>query len=252
MPTLLQQLSTQEQEVARTIMTNLRTSLPKAMECINVLEQYKQQLALSESFAVFHSIVRKAITHGREPFQVYLRATDGMNEAIFNAIEEHIKHDVELTKIKNALHFNSFLANDIIAAKERLSMQSLYSKVSDRGREIADAFIQSIKGLQTIKSELLSDGEDFKVRLEKITSSEELDSIETEIEQYNQRMLVAYDALVPFPQDEIVAGALIEFLEENPHIAEIMETFNFHESLMDDILAARAKTDHHSSTGPSW
>ena len=65
-------------------------------------------------------------------------------------------------------------------------------------------------------------------------------------------MLVAYDALVPFPQDEIVAGALIEFLEENPHIAEIMETFNFHESLMDDILAARAKTDHHSSTGPSW
>ena len=251
MPTLFENLSNKKQKIAEKIIANLYTLTPTSVECRNILEQYQQQLLLADSFLVFHDIVRAAMSEGRVPYQIYLQATNEMDKDIFDAIEELIKNDSELTIIKKSLHFSSFLENDIIAAKERLSLQSLYSKLSDEDRPVAEKFIQSLKALQTMASALLSDKERFKERLNHAESFHEVAEIEAEIEDHSQRGLAAYEALVPFPDKESVAGALIEFLEKNAHITEVMDPFNFHESLMDDIMASRAKIGKDSSIGPT-
>lgn len=58
-----------------------------------------------------------------------------------------------------------------------------------------------------------------------------------------QRAAIAsvYASMISYPEDEETAGVVIEYLETNPHIRAIMQSFDFYAALEDDILGARAE-----------
>lgn len=137
--------------------------------------------------------------------------------------------------------------DSIIATEERLSEEAVYSKFTDNKLEMANRFINSIKTLRPVVEEINAQKESFKLRLAGSESVEDVDILEMQIEERDKVISSIYEQLVIFPDDEEVAGALVEFLEKNPHLRALMAAFKFHESLFDDILGARAKLDTNNS-----
>ena len=241
MPTLLEQLSTEKQEIARKIIVDLRALLPQVLEYERTLDEFKSRLMSVDSFDDFYATVRNAIEHGGEAHQLFLDNIKGMDNEIQNAIKEVYQTDEELTKIHEILHFNKALENTILGTKERLTLNEAYTDLTEDERVIADEFIVSLKKLQVMVVSLLSDKSNFQERLKHASSSAEIDQIESEVESYDAKLLEIYDNIVPFPEDEKIAGALIGFLEKNSHLRSDMHAFDFHEALVDDIMAARAR-----------
>jgi|GEM_PF-2084125 len=241
MPILLEQLSIEKREIAHKVIVDLRALMPQVLEYERTLDGFKSRLMSVDSFEDFYATVRNAMLQGKEPHQLFLKVIEGMDNEIYYAVQEVCQTDEELTKIHEILHFSKALENTILGTKERLTLNEAYTDLTEDERVIADQFIVGLKNLQAMVVSLSSDKSNFQERLKHASSSAEIDQIEGEIESYDAKVLEIYDNIVPFPEDEKVAGALIGFLEKNSHLRSDMHVFDFHEALVDDIMAARAQ-----------
>jgi hypothetical protein len=241
MPTLIEQLSIEKREIAHRVIVDLRATMPQVLEYERTLNEIKSRLISVDSFEDFYATVRHAMLQGKEPHQLYLNVIEGMDNEIYYAVQEICQTDEELTKIHEILHFGQALENTILGTKERLTLREAYTDLTEDERVIADKFIVSLKKVQEMVVSLTSDKIAFQERLKHVSSSAEIDQIEVEIENYDAKILELYDNIVPFPEDENIAGALIGFLEKNSHLRNGMQVFDFHEALVDDIMAARAQ-----------
>lgn len=98
----------------------------------------------------------------------------------------------------------------------------------------------TIKELKLIAELLENQEEVFKERLHDAVSLDVVDEIEVEIQNKNQLLDGALERLIPSPNDELVAGQIINFLKENKHLFSILQAFDLYGSLTNDILNARA------------
>lgn len=241
MPTLMETLNQDKQNIARKIIHNLLALETQALAYSEDINGFKARLSASISVEDFFAVVQQIIAKGREVYATLLLATNGMDDEISKAIDEYISNDDKLIGVMDALHFNASLSDSIIVTKERLSEHSLLSGLPAAQKAIVEKFINRVKELKIFADLLVSQKKVFIQRLSNTISLSELDDIEEEIEEQDKVIQSLYADTVTYPEDESTAGALIKYLETNQQILAIMKTFNFYESLADDILAARAK-----------
>ena len=241
MPKLLDGLTSEKRGSALRVLHNISALEANAIAYEKEINGFNEQLSLATSVSDFHNVVQNIIAKGKEVYDVLYNATKGMDEEISKAVDECIQDNPKLSRIMKALHFNDSLSNSIIATKERLSEHVLFGKLSDGNKDIVEKFLVSVKELKVTSDLLLSQKEVFQKRLRDSKSMDEVDSLDDEITAEGDKISAVYGATVIYPTDEATAGALIDFLDENQHIRAIIGTFDFYESLADDIMGARAR-----------
>lgn len=112
--------------------------------------------------------------------------------------------------------------------------------LTDTQKNEVRSFIKSLKELEILSETLMSQEEKLKERLSQADSADVIDMIEAEILEKNNLMEGSLNRLISYPQDEAVAGALVNFLQMNERLLNIMQSFDIHASLEDDLSNARA------------
>lgn len=87
----------------------------------------------------------------------------------------------------------------------------------------------------------MSQEEKFKERLRQADSADVIDRVEAEILEKNNILEGSLNRLISYPQDETVAGALVNFLQVNERLLNIMQSFDIYASLEEDLSNARAE-----------
>lgn len=234
-------LQHEKQQIAQRIIANLFALEAQADIYSEEIEKFKQELSRAPTVDEFYAVVQKTIERGKEVYDILHDATKGMDNDISKIVGKRVKEDAQLTKIMNALHFNASLLDSIVATKEKLSEQALFTHLSKDKKETVEKFIHSIKGLKPITDLLESQRKIFKDQLTSANSMKEVLRLEQIITAQSKALSLIYDAMVCYPEDKETEKVLIKFLASNPHILNIMSTFDFEESLHDSILDAKAK-----------
>lgn len=243
MPKLIENLPAQKRAIVMEILSNLSLLEPNAIAYQKEIEQFKVSLHTAPNEEKFFDETTKIIARGKEAHMFLAQALTGLDQTLAPALDECIAEDPKLSQIMNALNFNQALQDNIVREKERLDEEKIYRSLPMGKHKMVSDFIMSLKALEKEINVLNSMKKTFQAELVAASTAEEVNKIEAEIELKNQAMLGIYHQTLLFPEDEEVAGALINHLDVNPRLKGVMESFSFHESLVDDIMSARASAN---------
>ncbi len=169
------------------------------------------------------------------------------NDKLLKIIKEYFADNVQYTDINNLLNFNNILSTHIIAAKERLSLQKMVKSLPKGKQDMALKFVERVKRLGAIAEEINQQKLYWKSELESADTMETVENIERHIHNEHLQISKMYGRLLPMPEDEQVAEVVIQYLQDNPSVLNIMETFDYDESLFDDIVNAKSELNANSS-----
>lgn len=200
--------------------------------------------AISDFFAVVEDIIKVDVEIDR-----FLLTEKGINKKLKDYIMIEIKDKSEFQPFYNILNFNKIISEKILQNKERLSLSFIKTKLSEDDYQIAEKFINSIQALKPFAKLMEEKKNQFIERLSTAVSIAEVDEIEQQIDKQGTELLNAYQTLINFPDDENIAGYVIKYLETNDHIRSIMQSFDFAESLTDDILSAKSSKHYSAMSG---
>ncbi|HHT0594650.1 TPA: hypothetical protein ACTXXA_003256 [Legionella anisa] len=204
---------------------------------LNVLQN---KLYTANKREEFDNAVQMIINVEREIHRFLLELTKGANEEAMSKVKAYM---TGLPNFKNAmtlLNYTEITTKNIIAKKESLSLQEASSKLSETQQTELFVFINKLKELKPIAEMFVNQQNYFKELLHEANSLETIEEIENEIQNRNHLINGALEQLLPYPNDEQVSEQIIEVLKKNIHFLTILESFNLHESLMEEILNARA------------
>jgi hypothetical protein len=221
------------------------------------IENYNEKLVfLGEkldnvhSFSDFFEVVNDIIKAEAALDKFLLKEMKGLNKNVKDIIIRDIKDKNEFQSFTNILSFNQIITDKILKNKERLSIERLEEQLPEKKYKIAKKFIHSITVLKPLSQLIEKQKNQFKTLLDSASSMAQISDIEKQIDDQDRDYLEAYQTLINFPTDEKIAGAIIKFLETNQHIKAIMKSFDFAESLVDDVLNARARVTLSESPTP--
>lgn len=246
MPASIDTLSQDKKIIAQKVIDNLNALKPQAIIYNEQINAFKESLSSVGSMQDFFEIVQQIIAKGKEVHKVLDKAMEGMDSETKEAVNEYIGKDDGLTRVVAALHFDKTLSNSIVATKERLS-KNIFNALPEAKKAIVEKFISAVKELKPIADLLDSQKKLLQQRLSEITLASELDKLEEEIIAQDKAISSVYTKMISYPKDEETAGVLMEYLETNHHLLATLKAFDFYESLVDDILAARAEITSHLS-----
>jgi len=213
------------------------------------IKSYTKLLNDAKTKENFFEVIDNISRTSREANAIFSREIIGMDDDMRSVFKELSKTNQNIANMFNAVYFSDALNEPIIATKERLTEQSLYRKLSGKKLEMAKDFIDSIRSLKPIIGQIDAQKESFIAALENSTTADEVNFLENAIEERNKVFDGVYKKLTHFPEDEVVSGAVIQFLNTNTHFLASMEKFNFYESLVDNIMKARARVSNNASPG---
>lgn len=251
MPKLIDLLGEKERNLADRIIKQLESLEASANRYAEELSLLADNLTKVSTMKDFHVEVKTIINKKNE-----IRTTfNGINDELFNnpdlmnAIKEYLT-DSKSNTLLQVIQPHLILKNEIIATKERLTKQDLLRPLSSNQRHMIEQFIDEVKGLKTLADEISIKKENYREQLRSVANRAELDQLENIIEEQSAKQIKDYEARVTYPSDEAAAGALISFLEQNPHIRKIMQSFDIEEPLRDDIFHARVKLEKNAAPRP--
>lgn len=232
--------------LAQQVIDNLSIIQAEAKGYNEQLLELQEKLALVQNFPDFHLIVQQIIETEKEVHNFLLKHMCGLDQDVMDIVNAYLsKHD-SFFVVKNVVDFYKIVSERIIATKERLSEDELSNLLTPEKRIVFKEFIARIKELKPMMDVFNHQKITFKKRLEDADSLDDINHIEHDIESQNDAFSMVFSKVIQYPEDEDIAGALINYLESNPQLLAVMESFNLHESLMDDILGARARQLNHS------
>ncbi|KTD62943.1 hypothetical protein Lsan_1603 [Legionella santicrucis] len=221
------------------------------------IEKYNKELFLLgekldkvNSFPEFFKIVDDVIKTESELDKFLIKEMKGLNQNIRNILIQDIKDKSEFQSFINVLSFNQIITDKILKNKERLSLHLLKEQLPEPKYNLAKNFIHSITVLKPITELIEKQKAHFKTALDSADSMDQVNEIERQIDVQDSDLLEAYQTLINFPEDEQTAEAVINFLEKNQQIKNLMESFDFAESLIDDVLNAKTRVSVFENHGP--
>lgn len=222
------------------------------------IEKYNKELFLLgekldkvNSFPEFFKIVNDIIKTESELDKFLIKEMKGLNQNIKNILLQDMKDKSEFQSFTNVLNFNQIITDKILKNKERLSLYLLKEELPEPKYNLAKKFIHSITVLKPITELIEKQKIHFKTELDSADSMEQVNEIERQIDAQDRDLLEAYQTLINFPEDEQTAESVIKFLEKNQHFKTILESFDFAESLMDDVLNAKVRVSVSQNHGPN-
>jgi len=199
------------------------------------------QLDKSESFQDFHEVVNDIIKTERKLDQFLLKKFKGLSKHVKDLILSEVLDKSEFQPFVNVLRFNQIITDRILGNKERLSLKELNNELPAKKYADAVNFIQSIVALKPMTELIATKQSQFKEKLNNAVVMDDVNELERAIDKQDKDFQESYLTLINFPEDEETAGAVIKFLEKNQHVKSIMETFDFAESLTEDVLSAKVR-----------
>ncbi|WP_454782274.1 hypothetical protein [Legionella sp. WA2022007384] len=220
------------------------------------IEQFNKKLGLlgerldnANSFPEFFEVVNEIIK-AEATLNTFLRKEmKDLNKDVKEIIVRDLKDKSEFRSFTNILNFNQIITDKILKNKERLSMAQLEEQLPKEQYNRAKKFIHSITDLKSMSLLIEKQKSHFKSLLDSADSMKKIHDIEHQIDAQNSDFQQTYQKSMNFPEDEETAGAVIKFLETNEHLKSIMESFDFAESLVDDVLNAKIRVSLPPSPG---
>ncbi|QLZ70041.1 hypothetical protein FOLKNPGA_02845 [Legionella sp. PC1000] len=206
----------------------------------NTLNMLQDKLYAANTKEEFDGVVQLTINEEKNVHRFLLELTNGTDEETISKVKAYM---VDLPNFKNAmtlLNYTEIATKNIIDKKERLSLQEALSNLTIKQQTELLVFINKLKELKPIAELLINQQKLFKERLHEAPSLDVVDEIEDEVQNRNRLLKGALERLLPYPEDDMVSGEIIKILKRNRHFLTILESFDFHESLMEEILNARA------------
>lgn len=241
----LEELSTDKNIVALQIIKNLDVINTLAEQYAARLDELRLQISSANSMEELHQIVAHVIALEQEVEQFISRETKSEDKEIRSVIKNYCEKNPHLSKITDLFNFSKIL-DDIVVAKEQLLESALYEKLSGSERSVASEFIENVRALRPVHDDLEAKKAVLRQRLKAAGTPDEIDAIDEEISGLNQTYKLVLGANMHYPQNDQTAGALIEFMESNPHLLAILQSFDIYEDLTDDIFHERGRV----YTGP--
>lgn len=211
----------------------------KAGDLCQTLAALQDELYVVQTKEQFDGVVQKLIDQGKIVHHFLLELMSGVDKEVMPKVMAHLTSQPNFEHIRTLLNYTELAAKSIVAKKELLSVQESLTDLTDEQSEALLLFITKLKELKPITELLMMQEEAFKKRLGAASSLDEVDEIEAQIQKKNQLIEGALERLIPYPQDEVVAGQIIKLMQTNSHLLAILQSFDLHESLMNDILHAR-------------
>lgn len=208
-----------------------------------------EKLDKTSSFSEFFNVVDEFIKAEAKLDQFLLKEMKGLNKNVKDIIMIDVKDKTEFQAFANILSFNQIITDKILKNKERLSLELIKEQLTNAEYYRAKEFLHSITVLKPISALIEKEKTHFRTLLEFAQSMEQINELEKQIDEQDRDFLKAYQALIQFPKNEKTAGAVIEFLEKNHHVKAMMESFDFAESLEDDVLNAKVRISVSPSPG---
>lgn len=220
--------------VANRIHQNFITAEEEAKSFCNKLDVLQKELCSAKTKTEFDNVAKKLIHQAKEAHQFLSTLTARKEQETRLALIYGSKYVVQLLKYIDIAKNNTLDKNDSAALEETLK------NLADVQKNEARSFIKSLKELEILSETLMSQEEKFKERLSQADSADVIDRIEAEILKKNNIIEGSLNRLISYPQDEAVAGALVNFLQENERLLNIMQSFDIYASLEDELANARA------------
>jgi hypothetical protein len=180
------------------------------------------------------------INEEKKVHQFLLELTKGIDEETMSKVKAYMDNLPDFKNAMTLLSYTKIATENIIAKKELLSLQEASSNLTEAQQTDLSIFINKLRELKSTAEVIESQKERFKKRLHETTSLDTIDEIEDEIQNRDCLIKAALERVLPYPKDEQVGEQIIEILKNNRHFLTILESFNLYESLMEEILNARA------------
>ncbi|MGM9455037.1 hypothetical protein ACTAZI_17075 [Legionella bozemanae] len=206
-------------------------------DTLNVLQN---ELRMANAKEEFDNVVHKMINEEKKVHHFLLELTKGTDEDTLSKVKTYIADLPNFKNVMTLLSYTEITTKNIIAKKELLSLQEALSNLTEAQQTELLVFIKKLKELKPVAELLVNQKEYFKERLQEACSLDAIDKIEGEIQNKNHLITGALERLLPYPKDELVGEQIIELLKKNRHFLAVLESFSVHESLMEEILNARA------------
>ncbi|MCW8398860.1 hypothetical protein OQJ26_08660 [Legionella sp. PATHC038] len=236
------------------IIGNFVAAEARSGDFFNKLNALQNELYTVKTKQEFDIVVQKLINEEKNVHQFLSELITGADQEILSKVMVQLASQPNLKHVIILFNYTSLVAQSVADKNESLSMQESLVGLSDEQRTALLLFITKLKELKPIAALLVNQEEVFKALLQQTNSLDDLDQIETEIENKNRLLDGALERLLPYPKDELVAGQIINILKANRHLLKVLQSFDLHETLMDDILNARARilthTDSYASAQP--
>ncbi len=230
--------------MANRIQQNFITADEEAKSFCTKLDVLQRELCSAKTKTEFDNVAKKLISQGKEAHQFLSKLATGKEQETRLALMYGSKYVGQLSKYIDITRNNTLDQNDSAALEEALK------NLADAQKNEARGFIRSLKELEILSETLMSQEEKFKDRLSQADSADVIDMIEAEILKKNNIIEGSLNRLISYPQDEAVAGALVNFLQKNERLLNIMQSFDIYASLEDDLSNARtALTVNNRSLG---
>ncbi|KTD53217.1 hypothetical protein Lsan_3627 [Legionella santicrucis] len=219
--------------MANRIHQNFITAEEKAKSFCNKLDVLQKELYSAKTKTEFDSVAKKLITQGKDAYQFLSTLAAGKEQEARLALIYGSKYVGQLSKYMG-------VKKSILEKNESAALEETLKNLTDTQKNEVRSFIKSLKELEILSETLMSQEEKLKERLSQADSADVIDMIEAEILEKNNLMEGSLNRLISYPQDEAVAGALVNFLQMNERLLNIMQSFDIHASLEDDLSNARA------------
>ncbi|KTC92667.1 hypothetical protein [Legionella cincinnatiensis] len=219
---------------ANSIALNFITAEEEAKSFCKKLDVLQKDLCSAKTQTEFDSVAKKLITQGKEVHQFLSTLAAGKEQETKLALTYGSKYVGKLSK------YIDVVTESVSEKNESVALEEILKNLADTQKNEVRNFIKSLKELQPVSETLMSQEEKFKERLSQADSSDVVDMIEAEILAKNNIIEGSLNRLISYPQDEAVAGALVNFLQRNERLLNIMQSFDIYASLEDDLSNARA------------
>lgn len=228
--------------MANDIAQNFIAAEEKAKSFCKKLDELQKELCSTNTKTNFDDVVKKIIDQEKEAHQFLatLKISKRKQDPL-SVLTHNSKYVEKLSKYANVATSSS------LSKKESSDLKQMLKNLTDVQKNEARNFIKQIKELQLVSETLMGQEDELKSRLSQADSVDTVERIEAEILEKNNVLDGALNRLVSYPQDEDVAGALVNFLQENENLLNIMQSFDIYASLEDDLSNARAVVTNNRS-----
>ncbi|MGL5742282.1 MAG: hypothetical protein ACRCXC_06895 [Legionella sp.] len=238
--------------MASQIITNLEASEPRIKSLCDNLNVLEYELSSVNSGVAFDVTVEKLIDEIKTVHRFLSSLTNNAEQEVMSKVMAQIATEDNYKNAVRLFNYMTSATKSIHEAKERLSLNEVLVNLDESQRLEAMNYINALKELKPIADLLGKHVLLCRELLAQVNSEEELNVLEARIKNRGFEIENAFKQLMRYPQDEVVAEKLIEFLKINPHLIDIAQYSDIYEFLMDDILAARARLVADNGDDSTW
>jgi len=246
MPNLIDNLPENEKIIANNIIERLASEDSAVAHFNQSLNTIKSRLDSVNTQESFSNIVVDEILPAQNEFFTFLNPIlEQSTPRVLASVQEYFEKNNP--NIHRLLKFHYILNENILKAKERLTLEEMRESLSEEKHETVIRFIEFVKSLAPISAQIKEQEKYWTETLEQSDSKETTELARKLIKREDEKLA----AMVQFPEislteDPETANAIIQYFETNPRLLEILQSFNHYESLYDRILDAQSRLDAQS------